>query len=290
MINLPVSGTVTAAMLTDLSWVQVFNPGAILGNIKHALFDFDGTLSVIRRGWENIMLPMMVEMICGRMCEPSHDVVQAVAAYIERSTGILTIHQMEWLVEAVHDYGFTGHMKSAREYKKLYNERLLQPVRQRISQIGGNQLDQDKLMLKGARSFLQLLHDRDVKLYLASGTDHTYVLEETAVLGIQHFFEPHIYGALDDTNAYSKERIIRRIIKDNILQGEELAVIGDGPVEIRNAKTHGALALGVAADEDKRCGFETRKVQRLKDAGADLVISGFEHYNMMVAFLCGSQP
>jgi phosphoglycolate phosphatase-like HAD superfamily hydrolase len=233
---------------------------------------------------------MMVDMIYGETCEPAQEVVQAVAAFIELSTGILTIHQMEWLVQAVRKYGFTEEIKTAQEYKKIYNERLLQPVRQRISQIWSRQTDRDKLMIKGARSFLQLLYDRGVKLYLASGTDHMYVLEETAVLGVHHFFEPHIYGALDDANAYSKDRIIRRIIEDNQLQGEELVVIGDGPVEIRNAKTHGALAIGVAVDEDKRCGFSARKVQRLKEAGADLAISGFEHYNMLVTFLCGTQP
>ena len=31
--------------------------------IKCALFDFDGTLSLIREGWQNIMIPMMTELI-----------------------------------------------------------------------------------------------------------------------------------------------------------------------------------------------------------------------------------
>ncbi|MEO6184116.1 MAG: HAD family hydrolase, partial [Verrucomicrobiota bacterium] len=31
--------------------------------ISHVLFDFDGTLSLIREGWPDIMVPMFVEML-----------------------------------------------------------------------------------------------------------------------------------------------------------------------------------------------------------------------------------
>ena len=30
---------------------------------SHALFDFDGTLSLIREGWPDVMVPMMVEIL-----------------------------------------------------------------------------------------------------------------------------------------------------------------------------------------------------------------------------------
>ncbi|MCX6064519.1 MAG: hypothetical protein NT121_02015 [Chloroflexi bacterium] len=33
------------------------------GNFKFALFDFDGTISLIREGWQKIMIPMMVELL-----------------------------------------------------------------------------------------------------------------------------------------------------------------------------------------------------------------------------------
>ena len=32
-------------------------------NVKHALFDFDGTISLLREGWQNIMGPMMVNSV-----------------------------------------------------------------------------------------------------------------------------------------------------------------------------------------------------------------------------------
>ena len=31
--------------------------------ISHVLFDFDGTLSLIREGWPEVMVPMFVEML-----------------------------------------------------------------------------------------------------------------------------------------------------------------------------------------------------------------------------------
>ena len=76
----------TSADLRGVSWLEVVTPTIHLGRVRHALFDFDGTISVIRRGWENIMIPMMVEMICDG--QPSTPEIEAeVADYVDRSTG-----------------------------------------------------------------------------------------------------------------------------------------------------------------------------------------------------------
>ncbi len=40
-----------------LDWLEVVNPTVRVGHVRHALFDFDGTISVIRRGWEQVMIP-----------------------------------------------------------------------------------------------------------------------------------------------------------------------------------------------------------------------------------------
>ena len=273
--------------LPDRSWIKPINTSAVLGRVRHALFDFDGTISVIRRGWETIMGTMMVEMICGEY-EPSPEIISEVEEYVDHSTGILTIKQMQWLVQAVERYGLSRQVRKADEYKKQYNERLLQPVRQRMEQMDSSQRTEDELMISGARPFLEALDNLGINLYLASGTDHQYVVEEAGFLRVNSLFEPYIYGALDDRPEYTKERVIRRIIEENDLLGEELVVIGDGPVEIRNAKAYGALAMGIAADEDKRQGFNDRKVLRLQAAGADFIVSGFEHYQELAGYLCGS--
>lgn len=276
----------TAANLPSLPWLEVANPSAHLGRIRHALLDFDGTVSVIRRGWEQVMIPMMVEMICdGASATP--EIEAEVADYVDRSTGILTIKQMQWLEEAVRRHGLARTPRTAREYKRTYNERLLEPVRERMRQLDGSEEARDELMIVGARAFLLDLGGRGVTLYLASGTDHVYVVEEAAALGVAEMFGQHIYGARDEPEATTKERIIQRILDEHGLRGEQLMVVGDGPVEIRNAKSRGALALGLAADEYRRQGLSHRKRERLLNAGADLIITDFLHHATLVDYLVG---
>ncbi len=274
----------TAAALPPLPWLEVANPAARLGRVRHALFDFDGTISVIRQGWEQVMIPLMLEMICDGH-PPTAEIEAEVAGYVDHSTGILTIKQMDWLEETVVRFGLAREPKTAREYKAIYNERLLRPVRARIAQVSDGDAGRDALSIAGARAFLQGLHQRGVTLYLASGTDHVYVMEESAVLGVAGYFGEHIYGARDDSEAYSKARIIQRILDDHGLQGEELLVVGDGPVEIRYAVARGALALGVAADEEKRQGLNPAKRKRLLAAGADLIVSDFLHHEALLRYL-----
>ena len=38
-------------------------PGANASRARVALFDFDGTISLIRAGWVGVMVPMMVEIL-----------------------------------------------------------------------------------------------------------------------------------------------------------------------------------------------------------------------------------
>ncbi|HEY63385.1 MAG TPA: HAD family hydrolase, partial [Caldilineae bacterium] len=193
--------------MTPSDWLEVLNPNVSLGHIQHALFDFDGTISTIRQGWEGIMRPLMVEMICDGADVPPERrqaIEQEVAEYVDRSTGILTIRQMEWLAEAVRRHGLAKRPRSAQEYKAIYNERLLRPVRERLGRLARGEVTADDLMISGARRFLEMLVERGITLYLASGTDHEYVLGEAGALGIVPLFAGGVYGALDETEAHDK--------------------------------------------------------------------------------------
>ena len=44
----------------DDSPIEIVNQSIPRGHVRHALFDFDGTLSLIREGWQGVMIPMMV--------------------------------------------------------------------------------------------------------------------------------------------------------------------------------------------------------------------------------------
>jgi phosphoglycolate phosphatase-like HAD superfamily hydrolase len=255
-----------------------------LGKIRHALFDFDGTLSVLREGWESVMAPVMIESICGEV-SPTPEIEDEVRQYVEQSTGILTILQMEWLAEAVRKHGLAGPPLTAAAYKTRYLERLMVRVRQRILEVETGACQPDDRTLLGARAFLAGLQTRGAQLYLISGTDHPDVQREAGVLDLAHFFDGRIYGALDEREAHSKDRIIRRILDDHHLFGDELLVVGDGPVEIREARAHGAIALGVASDEVSRCGWNEHKIARLVKAGADLLVPDFSQPESLFSLL-----
>jgi phosphoglycolate phosphatase-like HAD superfamily hydrolase len=255
-------------------WLEIINPQVKTGKVRYALFDFDGTISVIRRGWESIMSALMLESIGGS--ERLSDAIEAeVSAYIDQSTGILTILQMHWLEDAVRRFGLVDKPLSASEYKRIYNERLLQPVRARLSRLDSGPAEREKLMIAGASTFLSELSARGVRLFLASGSDHDYVVQEAETLGVLDYFEGRVFGAKGDSLTDSKELVIARILEENQLQGEELLVVGDGPVEIRCARGVGAIGLGIAADEDTRQTLNPRKRARLIEAGADLIVANF---------------
>ena len=55
----------------DTRYFEIVNPNIQRGQINQALFDFDGTLSLIREGWQDIMVPMMVEKL---MDTPEHEI------------------------------------------------------------------------------------------------------------------------------------------------------------------------------------------------------------------------
>jgi phosphoglycolate phosphatase-like HAD superfamily hydrolase len=275
-------------MITS-DWIRVVHPEVLprLGHVRHVLFDFDGTLSVLRQGWEEVMAPVMIEAICGRYPDPVHpEIEQEVLEYVDRSTGILTIRQMQWLAEAVQRHGLAPRVLTAAEYKALYLSRLMVFVRQRIARLDGNPAARNEFLVAGAWEFVSGLAQRGVHLYLASGTDHDDVAAEAQALGMLEFFGVEVYGALDHNENHAKERVIQRILDDNHLSGAELLIIGDGPVEIREGAQRQAVTLGLASDEIARSGWNPRKTERLIAAGADLLAGDFSHAAQLIQLFC----
>jgi phosphoglycolate phosphatase-like HAD superfamily hydrolase len=264
--------------------MEIVNPDAPRGRIRSALFDFDGTLSLIREGWQGVMIPYFVEELLNA---PNHEspeeVERVVRDFVERLTGKQTIYQCFQLAEEVRKRG--GLPKDALEYKHEYLRRLWQRIEHRVAALKSGAVDPDTMLLRGSRALLEALRARDVTLYLASGTDQPYVKDEAAALRIDQYFEPHIYGALDDYKSFSKQMIIERILQENDLHGAELVVFGDGYVEIENAKGVGGLAIGVASDEAHPGGIDLWKRNRLISAGADVIIRDYADLDGLLRYL-----
>ncbi len=262
------------------------------GRIKHAVFDNDGTISTLRQGWEQIMAPVMIRAILGEKYHTAnetlyHKVRKHVLDYIDKSTGIQTILQMEALVEMVGEFGVVlkEEVLDKSGYKEIYNKALIELVRKRVEKLKRGELDVADYTIKGSIQFLEFLRQRGVKLYLASGTDHEDVLAESEALGYAGLFTGGIYGAVGDVARCSKKMVIERIMTENNLQGPELAVFGDGPVEMRECRKRNGFAVGVASDEIRRHGLNPDKRTRLVKAGAHAIIPDFSQRDRLSRFL-----
>jgi len=253
-------------------------------HLKVALFDFDGTLSTLRHGWEAVMEPLMLEVIAGST--PIDDeLIKVVREYIDQSAGIQTYYQMKWLSETVKKYGrSTGASEDPWWYKAEYNRRLMKQVEERRNSILNGEKRNVEFLIKGSEAFLWALMDKGIDIYVASGTDDLDVKHEAEILGLKKYFK-EIAGAPLGKADCSKEAVLKRLIEENKLNGSEVVVIGDGKVEIALGKEVGAITIGLASDEEKLCGVNPIKRDRLIKAGADCIIGDFENKDEILDWL-----
>ena len=136
-----------------------------------ALFDFDGTISVIRAGWIEIMVPMMVELLAAcKSGESEAELQTVVEEFVGRLTGKQTMYQMIELAENIEKRG--GTPEDPLVYKKMYLDRLHARIENRLEDLRTGRAAPDEYMVPGTRKLLEALRDRGLKMYLASGTDH----------------------------------------------------------------------------------------------------------------------
>jgi len=261
---------------TEFAGLVEFSPGfAPRPRISHVLFDFDGTLSLIRQGWPEVMVPMFVEMLPPLPGESGESRRQLCYDDIMRLNGKQTIYQMIQLGERIKERG--GTPREPLWYKHEYLRRLDERIRHRLEGLRSGAVAPDELLVHGSRPLLELLQRRGLPMYLASGTDEIFVKQEAELLDVTRYFGERIYGALDNYKQFSKAMVIQRILRENRIDGAQLLSFGDGYVEIQNTKEAGGLAVAVASDEANNGSgrFDEWKHQRLIGVGADLVIPDF---------------
>jgi phosphoglycolate phosphatase len=266
------------------SSIEIVTPHHSRGPFKAAIFDFDGTLSLLRRNWQEVMIPMMVEILAATGTKESRGELHThVEDFVMRLNGKQTIYQMMQLAEEVAKRG--GSPREPIAYKHQYHDLLWQQVGSRVESVRSGQVPQDELTVPGSRKLLESLSSRGLKLFLASGTDLKYVQDELSVLGLQSWFGPHVYGALDDYKKFSKGMIIEQMIRDSGVAGSQIVGFGDGFVEIEEVKKVGGLAIGVASNEESREGINDWKRNRLIKAGADIIVGDYRQLNQLLQLL-----
>ena len=264
--------------------IEIHTPPPVRGRIRHAVFDFDGTLSLIRAGWQAVMRRQFVDELARTPTSESRDeLAQVCDEFISRLTGRQTIYQMLQLEEEVRRRG--GTPKTALEYKHHYLALLGDKISDKLAGLKSGRENPEVHRVPGSLTLLQGLASRNVTCYLASGTDHPCVVEEAALLGLTQYFAGGIYGARDDYKSFSKRKLIGQILERHGLSGEELVGFGDGYVEIENTRQAGGIAIGIASQEEAIGTWDDWKRQRLLSVGAHLLVADWRRAEQLLAYL-----
>src|SRR4051812_23599336 len=114
--------------------IEVLRPGLPRGSFRSVLFDFDGTLSLIREGWPQVMIPLMVEVLRqAGTAESDEQLSAAVEEFVMRLNGRQTIYQMMQLADEVRKRG--GTPLEPLSYKHEYHERLMRRIEGRLASL-----------------------------------------------------------------------------------------------------------------------------------------------------------
>lgn len=255
-----------------------------------AVFDFDGTLSLIRGGWTDVMISMMVEhlLTLPKTTDDELTLRNDVQSYVLELNGKPTIYQMKRFAEEILTRG--GRPDDPTRYHQEYLRRLGIRIDERKQRIQSGEATADDLLVPGTRGFLTALANAGIELTLASGTELEFIREEARILQIDHFFNGRIFGPGKDPTAFSKRQVMRDVLARHSMAGHALIGIGDGVVETLDVTDLGGLSIGVASDELRRSGeLEPWKRDCLVKSGAHLVIPDYAAPEELAAHLLPSR-
>lgn len=239
-----------------------------------ALFDFDGTVSLIRADWRDAMIPYFTDVLSEADRTLSRGEAEAVVnGFVDALTGKQTIFQCMALCEEIKKRG--GTAPDPNEYKQGFLDRMKERVNRRTAALESGACDPARYRVPGALEWVRLLESRGVRCFLASGTDEESVQREARLLGVDTLFSGGIIGARPDQSEGVKEALLKKLAETNELCGSELICFGDGPSELLAAKQIGGYAVGVAFDEQVPFGTDMRKRGLLLGASADMIIPDF---------------
>lgn len=272
------------AQLEDLWGMELVRYPRRDVQIKTALFDFDGTISLIREGWQDIMVTYFIEVLTATGSgETPAEIATCARGFIDTLTGKQTVFQCIRLNEEVIKRG--GAAVEPLVYKAEYVRRLDIHIKDRKDGLLSGSINPDTLLVPGCRELLRTLKESGIKCYLASGTDEDAVLQEAALLGLDGCFDGGIHGARDEMTECSKELVIKEMLSTGEILPEQLVSFGDGYVEIELVANLGGYTFGVASDEQRKKGISAWKRERLLAAGADVIIPDFAGYGELVSFI-----
>lgn len=253
------------------------------GGYKAAVFDFDGTISLISAGWQDDMCDQFTEAYLAKVNSPRDEVYKLMEQLIFKSTGLAPYVNCTTLAKTIAEAG--GEPEDVDVYFAEYTRRSDLRMKNQMKRVTDGMATQDDLMVPGVRNFLQNLYDLGIKLMLVSGSEIRYVQPQCEFLGVAHFFEGRIYGPPLDSWNFSKKQCISQFIEDSGLTPEQVVNFGDGGVETQYVHEIGGYAVGLATDEISRQGVNPWKREKLIAVGADCIVPNFLDSEELLRFL-----
>jgi phosphoglycolate phosphatase len=236
---------------------------------RAVMFDFDGTVALVRAGWMPVMLDMMMETLAPLGSDRTALRAEA-EDYVARFTGKDTVHQMAAFADHVRTLG--GEPLSPAQYKADFIALLEAEKIERLDAVRAGTRPASDLLVPGTVELLGALRNRGIRVYLASGTAHEDICYESELLGIAALFDG-IYGSAP--GRMSKREVLEWIVESGVGR-DEVLTFGDGRVEIEETKAVGGTAVGVATDEESGCiAVDPKKRGWLIEAGADYIIPNY---------------
>ena len=265
--------------------LEIISPAYLRGPFRCAVFDFDGTLSLLRGNWQGLMVPMMVDALAAlKTGESQAELTAIVEEFVTRLTGQPTMQQMYALVDEIEKRGHRRPDPTTHLHRFL--DMLLARTTARIEEIQSGKKPPDEFLVPNSRLLVERLVADGLCLVIASGTELADVRRESQILQIDRYFGERIFGPINNDPQFSKERVLRQLMADFGFQGQEIASIGDGPAEIRAIKAVGGLAIGVASDEVHQDGrINALKRDHLLRAGADVIIPDYRDLPTVVRLI-----
>ena len=257
--------------------MEIRNPNVRRGPFRAAMFDFDGTLSLLREGWSRVMAEMGAELLN----DPTAKV------FVERQmlmlSGKPSIFQMQRLVAIAQERGCSAPDPDV--LLKEFLRRLFAIADQRKAQLTSGTASPAQWSPRGTHALLNNLRNRGVKLYLASGTDLEFVRQEAALLNLTHYFGGDIYAPAHNTPNFSKRTVIEQILRENDITSQELIGFGDGYSETVEMKQAGGVTIGIASVEPPATGIHAMKREVLIELGADVIVADYAMQEELVTWL-----
>src|SRR6516165_4579977 len=134
--------------------IEIVNPALPRGRFRSVLFDFDGTLSLIREGWPQVMIPMMVaELRQTPTAESEAELTAAVEDFVMRLNGRQTIYQMIQLADEVRRRG--GRPQEPLAYKHRYHDLLMARIAGRLAALASGAATAEEWTVPGSHALLE---------------------------------------------------------------------------------------------------------------------------------------